>query len=166
MIIAIFVYALAMTAANLSIAHFGVWVSPINSFLLIGLTLAIRDFLHTKLNAWQMLCLIAVSGLITYALNQSAGVIAIASASAFTLAAVFDWAVFTKAKGSWLSRSNKSNLVGAAVDSIAFPTIAFGVLMPGIIVAQFGAKVFGGFLWSLLFNRLRNSQTHQLAESV
>lgn len=39
---AILIYAAAMTVANLSIAHFGPWISPLNAFVLIGLDLALR----------------------------------------------------------------------------------------------------------------------------
>ena len=87
LILAILIYAAAMTLANLSIAHFGPWVSPINAFVLIGLDLALRDWLHMRLKAWQMLVLIGASGVLTYALNPSAQHIVIASAAAFTLAA-------------------------------------------------------------------------------
>ena len=79
--------------------------------------------------------------------------IAIASSAAFTAAALADWATFTKLRGSWLYRANGSNVVGAAVDSLIFPTIAFGALMPGIVVAQFLAKVAGGALWAFVFSR-------------
>jgi uncharacterized PurR-regulated membrane protein YhhQ (DUF165 family) len=97
--------------------------------------------------------LIVVSGLITYALNPAAAQIAIASSVAFTLAALVDWAAFAKTTGTWFKRSNVSNTVGAVVDSVVFPTIAFGVLMPEIILAQFMAKVFGGFVWSYTINK-------------
>jgi len=150
---AILIYALAMTAANLSISYFGVWVSPINAFLFIGLDLALRDMLHTRLTKVQMLSLIGTSGVITYILNPAAGMIAVASASAFTLAALADWSVFSVVKGSWFKRSNVSNAAGAAVDSAAFPTIAFGVLMPEIIAAQFAAKIAGGAMWAFLLNK-------------
>ena len=153
LIAAIFTYAIAMTLANLSIATFGVWVSPINAFIFIGLDLALRDWLHIKLKMWQMGALIASTGLLTYALNPAAGMIAIASALSFMLAALVDWAVFTKITGSWFKRANVSNVAGAAVDSIAFPTIAFGVLMPEIIAMQFFAKVFGGSIWSLVLRQ-------------
>jgi uncharacterized PurR-regulated membrane protein YhhQ (DUF165 family) len=149
MIIAIFTYAFAMTAANLLIIKFGVWMSPINSFFLIGLTLVLRDWLHVKLKTWQMGLLIVSSGLITYALNPSSAQIAIASSLAFTLSAIVDWTVFAKVKGNWFKRSNASNVAGAAVDSIAFPTIAFGVLMPEIVLAQFASKIVGGYVWSI-----------------
>ncbi len=152
--LAIAVYAAAMTAANLLIVAFGPAISPLNSFLFIGLDLALRDWLHVRLRAWQMLALIAASGALTYLLNPAASKIAIASAAAFTLAAAVDWSVFSVVRGSWIKRSNISNAAGAAVDSITFPTLAFGVLMPHIIAAQFAAKVCGGFVWSFVFSKL------------
>ena len=155
LIAAIITYAIAMTLANLSIATFGVWVSPINAFLFIGLDLALRDWLQMQLKAWQMAVLIAVSGGLTYALNQDAGMIAIASAISFTLAAFLDWAVFSKITGSWFKRANVSNVAGAAVDSIAFPTIAFGSFMPEIGALQFLAKIAGGAVWTYLLGKIK-----------
>lgn len=146
--IAVIAYALAMTLANLSVAAFGPGVMPVNAFVMIGLDLALRDWLHVRIKVWQMGALIALTGLVTLALNPEAGRIAVASASAFTLAALVDWAVFSVLRGSWLFRANASNVAGAAVDSLLFPTIAFGTLMPAIVLAQFLAKVAGGALWS------------------
>jgi len=151
--IAILIYAAAMTLANLSIAQWGPWVSPINAFILIGLDLALRDWLHTRLRMWQMGALIAATGALTFALNPAAGHIAVASAVAFTAAALVDWSVFIRLPGSWLQRANGSNVAGAAVDSLIFPTLAFGVLMPHIVALQFIAKVSGGAIWAWLLNR-------------
>jgi len=154
-IFAIVIYAAAMILANLSVAHWGPVVSPINAFVLIGLDLALRDWLHFRLKVWQMLALIAGTGALTYMLNPAAGMIAIASSVAFTAAALVDWATFLKLRGSWLYRSNGSNVAGAAVDSLLFPTLAFGALMPGIVLAQFVAKVAGGAVWSFAIHRAR-----------
>ena len=154
MFFAVISYAIAMTLANLSVATFGPVVSPINSFFLIGFDLAMRDWLHVRLKQTHMLALIAGTGLLTYVLNPAAGMIAIASASAFTLAALIDFAVFSKVSGSWLKRSNTSNIAAAAVDSIVFPTIAFGVLMPHIVLMQFVAKVTGGAIWAWAISRV------------
>lgn len=151
--IALIVYTLAMTGANLSVAAFGPSVTPINAFVLIGLDLALRDWLHVRLKVWQMAALIAITGLLTLALNPAAGQIAIASAVAFTAAALVDWGTFVKLKGSWLIRANGSNVAGAAVDSIIFPTIAFGALMPHIVAVQFIAKVAGGAIWTWVLSR-------------
>lgn len=164
LIYAVLAYTLAMTCANLSVATFGPVSTPFNAFFLIGLDLALRDWLHVRLKPIQMGALIAVTGLITYALNPDAGRIAVASAIAFTGAALADWAVFSRLKGSWMRRANGSNVAGAAVDSLLFPTIAFGGLLPQIVVMQFVAKVGGGAVWAWLLTRLGNS-THDLNES-
>ena len=152
--IAILIYAAAMTLANLSIATWGPWVSPINAAVLIGLDLALRDWLHMRLKMWQMGALISVTGILTYLLNPAAGQIAVASAVAFTAAAVVDWSVFVRLPGSWLRRANGSNIAGAAVDSLIFPTLAFGVLLPHIVALQFIAKVAGGAFWAWALKEL------------
>jgi uncharacterized PurR-regulated membrane protein YhhQ (DUF165 family) len=153
--IAIIAYAAAMVLANLSVAVLGPWVSPINAFLLIGLDLALRDLLHVRLRVWQMGALIIGTGALTYVLNPAAGMIAVASSVAFTAAAVVDWGVFARMRGSWLARSNASNAAGAAVDSLVFPTLAFGALMPHIVALQFVAKVAGGAVWAWALQPLR-----------
>ncbi len=150
---AVLTYAAAMTLANLSIAHFGPSAAPINAFVLIGLDLALRDWLHVRLNALQMLVLIASAGVLTYALNPEAGRIAVASACAFAASAAVDWATFARLRGSWLFRSNGSNVAGAAVDSLVFP------LMAGIplvyVPMMFAAKIAGGAVWSWALSRTR-----------
>lgn len=151
--IAVLIYAAAMTLANLSVAMWGPWVSPINAFVLIGLDLALRDWLHMRLKAWQMGALIVATGAITYLLNPAAGMIAVASACAFSAAALVDWAIFARLRGSWMCRANGSNIAGAAVDSLIFPTLAFGALMPHIVALQFVAKVAGGALWAWILSK-------------
>lgn len=153
--IAIILYAAAMTAANLLVAAFGPVITPLNSFVLIGFDLAMRDWLHVRLSPKRMLLLIVATGWLTYVLNPAAGMIAIASAVSFTAAAFVDWGVFQRlGNRPWLVRSNASNVAGAAVDSVLFPTIAFGVLMPHIVLAQFAAKVAGGAVWAFLLSKV------------
>lgn len=151
--VAIALYAVAMIAANLIVAALGPWVSPINAFFLIGLDLALRDWLHVRLKSWQMGALIAATGALTYALNPAAQHIAIASAVSFAVAAVADWLVFVSMPGTWFQRSASSNVAGALVDSVLFPTLAFGALMPAIVALQFASKVAGGTLWAWLLSR-------------
>jgi len=151
---AVAVYAAAMTLANLSVAAWGPWVSPINAFIFIGLDLALRDWLHVRLKVWQMAALIVATGLLTYVLNPAAGKIAVASSLAFTAAALVDWVTFARLRGSWLFRANGSNVAGATVDSLIFPTLAFGVLMPHIVALQLAAKVLGGAVWAWALVRM------------
>lgn len=157
--IAILIYATAMTLANLSVAAFGPAISPLNAFVLIGLDLALRDWLHVRLKAWQMLALIVAAGALTYMLNHAAGKIAVASSVAFTAAALVDWATFARLRGTWLFRANGSNVAGAAVDSLIFPTLAFGALMPHIVALQFVAKVVGGAIWAWVLARTAQRAT-------
>jgi len=149
--LALFAYATALTAANISVYMFGPWITPINSFLFIGFDLTMRDWLHTRIRPWQMAALIVFAGALTLVLAPNASMIAIASAVSFMFANAADWAVFAKMKGSWIRRANGSNAVGAAVDSFMFPLIAFGALLPHIVLLQFIAKIGGGAFWAYLF---------------
>ncbi|WP_133858963.1 VUT family protein [Comamonas sp. JUb58] len=154
---AIFIYAGALLLANLSAATFGPWVTPLNAFVLIGLDLALRDLLHTRLRWWQMLLVIAGTAAASWLISHDAGRIAIAGAAAFFLAGAVDWMVFAKSQGSWAKRAHKSNLAGAAVDSLVFPVIAFGSLLPLIVLGQFAAKTLGSVLWVHLLRNLHKT---------
>jgi len=153
-----FIYVASLVAANLLIAAFGVWFSPIGAFLLIGLDLSLRDKLH---DLWEgdklpikMGGLIATASVVSYAINPATGMIAFASLAAFSLSMVADAFVYQYLKAkSWLIRVNGSNVAGSAVDSVVFPTIAFGSLMPEIVALQFVAKIGGGFIWSKILEK-------------
>lgn len=151
----IVIYIATLVAANMAVAWLGPTAMPIIAFLLIGLDLTLRDRLHDR---WQgrhlwprMLALIAVAGLISYGLNPASGPIAVASVAAFSLASLADAAAYQLlASRSWSVRANGSNVVGATVDSLVFPLLAFGTALPSIVLAQLGAKVVGGMLWALV----------------
>jgi len=149
------IYVAAMIAANMSIAYFGPTSAPINAFLFIGFDLAMRDWLQGEFKTGEMVSLIVCASIITYVTVPGSERIAVASAVAFLLAASCDFASFTVAGGPWLRRSSISNLVGAAVDSLVFTTIAFGAVMPDIILLQFCAKVAGASIWSLALDKVR-----------
>jgi queuosine precursor transporter len=145
--------------ANLSSAHFGPAASVLNAFLFIGLDLTGRDKLHDAWYGrglwWKMALLIAAGSVLSYALNQNAGRIAVASFVAFAASALTDTLVYVAlGSRSKLVKINGSNILSAAVDSVLFPTLAFGAVMPGIILGQWAAKVGGGFLWALIFRRI------------
>ncbi len=149
----VLIYVGAIVAANLSIAAFGPWFSPINAFVLIGLDLALRDNLHDRWQGRQlwprMLALVITAGTISYALNPAAGRIALASVAAFCLAGIVDAIAYQWLRSRpFLQRSNASNAAGALADSLVFPALAFGAFLPEIVALQFGAKVLGGALWA------------------
>ena len=147
------IYIAALVTANLLVAWLGPWFSPINAFVLIGLDLSLRDKLHEEWKNDKLVLkmggLIAVASGISYLLNPAAGSIALASFVAFALAMSADTIAYHFLRDKpWMIRSNGSNVAGAAVDSITFPTIAFGGLMPEIVALQFMSKICGGAIWS------------------
>lgn len=148
-----FIYIAALVAANLLVAAFGVWFSPISAFVLIGLDLSLRDKLHDLWDGenlpMKMGGLIVTASILSYAINPATGMIAFASLAAFSLSMVADAVAYQYLKGKdWMIRVNGSNMAGALVDSVVFPTIAFGGLMLEIVALQFIAKVGGGYIWS------------------
>ena len=143
------IYVFAICAANFSVHVFGPASTPINAFILIGLDFVIRDKLHERIGISRMFCLIAIAGVISFAINPATDMIAIASVSAFALSSITDAAVYQSLiSKKWLVKSNGSNAAASIVDSVIFPLIAFGAFMPWIVAGQFAAKVFGGAIWS------------------
>ena len=153
--ILVLIYLLAVMLANMLILWFGPQAAVITAFLFIGLDLSLRDKLHDLWRGgqlwWKMLALICGGSAISIVLNWDALPIALASATAFLVASFGDALVYeVLRKKRFMIRANGSNVVGSAIDSIIFPTLAFGVFMPEIVVGQFVAKFVGGFLWSLV----------------
>ena len=152
----VILYLVAIVLANLSVAQFGPEVAIVNAFLFIGLDLTARDHLHEAWRGKQLLpkmaALIAAGSILSWLLNRNAGPVALASFVAFASAATVDAIVYQQLGKypRWL-RINGSNVPSAAVDSLVFPTLAFGGLLWNIVLGQFVAKVAGGFLWSLIF---------------
>jgi uncharacterized PurR-regulated membrane protein YhhQ (DUF165 family) len=154
-------YLAAITAANLLASRFGPAVAVINAFLFIGLDLSARDRLHEQ---WQgrtlwprMLLLIGVGGLLSFLVGGS-GRVALASCLAFILAGIADTLAYRAlAHRPWPWRANGSNLLAAAIDSLCFPLIAFGLpAVWGVIIGQFVAKLVGGALWAWLLAARRH----------
>jgi len=156
--ILVIVYISALVVANLLVSWLGPWFSPVNAFFLIGLDLVLRDFAHDR---WQknylvpkMAAMIVVAGAVSYLLNPATQLIAIASVASFMAAMTADSVAYQMLKNkSWMKRANGSNTVAAAVDSLLFPTIAFGAFMPHIVALQFLLKTTGGFFWSWLLQK-------------
>jgi uncharacterized PurR-regulated membrane protein YhhQ (DUF165 family) len=155
MTIYVLLYLSAIVAANLSIAAFGPSAAIVNAFVLIGLDLTVRDRLHDAWRGrdlWSRMALLILTGsVLSYLLNPASGRIAVASCAAFGLSSGGDALMYAwLARRGWLLRVNGSNMIGAALDSIIFPTLAFGALLPMVIIGQFAAKVIGGCAWSYM----------------
>ena len=163
-------YLLAIVLANLDIvwaqAAFGytdavrLAVTVFNALVFIAFDLSARDRLHDAWHrrglVWKMALLIGAGSLLSWLLNRQAGQIALASFAAFSLAGIADALVYGLLRRLGIerrARMNGSNLVSAAVDSLVFPTVAFGGLNWVLTVGQFVAKVAGGAFWAWVFTR-------------
>ena len=159
----VILYLITIVLANLLVTLFGVRSVYFVSFFLVGFDLTCRDKLHEKWHnkglVWKMGLLIGCGSLISYAINQSSRQIALASFIAFICAALVDTLIFQiLLKKHYLIKVNGSNLFSSLVDSLIFPTIAFGSIMPLVTLGQFLAKLLGGFLWSLVLSRKHNAK--------
>lgn len=160
-------YLAANVLANLSVTYFGPISTPINAFLLIAFDLVSRDTLHERWHhqhlKLKMTLLIGTGAVISYLMNQGAAQIAWASFVSFLLTGFSDTLVYHLLQHhSKLVKVNGSNIVSSAVDSIAFPTLAFGQFIPWVIIGQFAAKVFGGYIWSLILFRENKEQKEEV----
>jgi uncharacterized PurR-regulated membrane protein YhhQ (DUF165 family) len=154
-------YLVAIIIANLTVVAFGPSVAIVNAFIYIGLDLTTRDLLHERWHqhglVWKMAALIATGSLLSWLLNRSAGPIALASLVAFAAAATADTLMYHALRQRrWSVKVNGSNLISSAVDSLLFPTLAFGVFLPWIVLGQFVAKVGGGAVWSVILRWRRS----------
>jgi queuosine precursor transporter len=156
----IFIIALylgAIVIANLLVAYYGPKITIVCAFAFIGLDLTTRDNLHDAWRrqglVWKMGVLILTGSVLSVILNWNAWQIALASCIAFASAAIMDTVIYhiLREKTRFL-RVNGSNVVSAVVDSIVFPSVAFGVFMPWIVLGQFAAKVFGGMFWFFILS--------------
>jgi queuosine precursor transporter len=151
----IVLYLAAIVAANLIIARLGPQATIVTAFIFIGLDITTRDRLHESWrgsNLWpKMAALIAAGSLLSWIMNRDAGQIALASLAAFAASGATDAIVYHAMKDrAWLVKVNGSNVASAAIDSVIFPTLAFGELLPLIMLGQFIAKVAGGAVWAFI----------------
>lgn len=150
----IILYLSTVVIANLIAAEFGPWGTVVNAFVFIGGTITVRDRLHDRWSkrglTWRMAALIVAGGAISAVINADALRIAIASSLSFAISESADaFTYHLLRRWPWLKRVNASNTVSSALDSILFPTLAFGAFMPTISAGHILAKVAGGFVWSL-----------------
>lgn len=150
------VYLGAIVAANILVTMYGPNISILLAFLFIGLDLSTRDTLHDRWHGRRLPlrlgALIVAGSAISWLLNRDAGPIALASCAAFAASATVDTLAYTLLRDkAQLVRMNGSNALGALVDSLVFPALAFGLpLLWPIVLGQFLAKVGGGAVWSFV----------------
>lgn len=147
-------------AANWMIGHVGACVpggpclipvapglSAPSGVLLVGLALALRDALHELEGRAWVLALVAAGAALSLAVAPPA--LAVASAAAFLLGELADFAVYDRLRRrspAWAVMA--SGLLGAAADSLVFSWLAFGTAgwAPGLLLGKVYASA-GFALW-------------------
>lgn len=119
--------------------------------LFAGVMLASRDAVQDALGRWAVVLIIVLGTALSFLISAPA--IAVASALAFGLAELLDFAVYTPIRSrakfgdkKWAVAVVASNIVGAFTDTIVFLGVAFGVA--AIMPALPGQMV--GKLWATL----------------
>ncbi len=160
-------YLLAVVAANWTVTTFGQVGLIVTGFLLIPFDLVTRDVLHEEWHdSWlraRMTALILGGSAISFLTSASSFRVALASAVAFGLAGLADFAVYYLMDDETRTvRMNASNTVSAALDSLLFPLIAFGGFSASVSLSQAALKIVGGLIWTFLFLRIwRDDADHQ-----
>lgn len=157
------IFLLSVITANIILSlltpSVGLWASVVTAFLFIGINISIRDKIHED---WykhnlrlKMSILIIVGSVLTYIINPSSKSVAMASGVSFLVSGIVDFIIYQLLYHTDKSiKVNVSNIGSSIVDSILFPTLAFGNFNVLVILGQFLVKVFGGYVWSLfLFKR-------------
>lgn len=112
--------------------------------LVIGLALVLRDAVQMTAGWRWGLGAIGVGAVVAWFVAPPA--LVIASVAAFVLSELADFAVYTPlARKRLFAALLASGVVGAAIDSAVFLTIAFGsvALMPGLVLGKMWAVLAG-----------------------
>lgn len=150
-------YLAAIVFANGLVSRFGQAALPFTAFVLIPFDLMARDVLHERWKVTgyllpKMALLICSGSALSYLTTVASAQVSVASATSFFLTGIADVVAYCLLdKYPRTVKMNGSNFFSAWVDSIVFPLVAFGAIIPSLSAAQAMSKFIGGFVWTLLF---------------
>lgn len=117
--------------------------------LIVGFTFVVRDYAQKKVGhhiLWAMLLGCGVSWFL------ASPELALASAAAFGIGELADWAIFTFTKRPFSQRIIFSSLIGAPLDSLIFLTL-LGLATPVGLMTMTASKLVGAFIVFTLVRR-------------
>lgn len=152
-ILMIAAYVSLFTLANVLVSYFGVWVTPFNALFIIAADMVIRDRIQYESGLMVSMFACAMAGTATVLIDPGSEMIAIASFSSVILAGAGSALVFHFKRGGFYAKSLPANVCASAIDSLAFPLIAFGSVMIDVSLAQFAAKTIGATALLLIMKR-------------
>jgi len=162
---AIAAYLACILGANAAIQRYGIvpvgfgLAAPAGVYL-IGPALVLRDYVQWAAGKRAALAALATGAVLSYAIADPH--IATASAAAFAVSELVDFALFTWIAPRWSVAVLTGGIAGALLDSAVFLEIAFGALhlMPGQVLG----KTYGVALAAVLIaaRRQRTGRTGAL----
>lgn len=138
--------------ANWAIQRFGLvpvgfgLMAPAGVYF-VGLAFTFRDLTQDTLGKWAVLVCIGIGGALSFIVAPT---FAVASATAFLLSELADFAVYTPLRARhWDLALLLSNVVGFVFDSVLFLWLAFGSLafLPGQLVGKAWMTLLAYAIW-------------------
>lgn len=118
--------------------------------LVVGFIFVIRDFAQREVGHKVLLAMLAGAVLSYFMAGPQ---VAVASAAAFLVSELADWAVYTFTKRPFSQRILLSSALGTPVDSVVF-LAAIGLLAPAAVAAMTASKMLGALLvWWMIRRR-------------
>lgn len=120
--------------------------------LIVGFVFVVRDFAQRKVGhhvLWAMLAGCAISWW------MASPALAMASAFAFAIGEMADWALYTFTNRPFSQRILVSSLLGAPLDSFVFLSL-IGIASPISVAIMSASKLFGAFIVFALVRRREN----------
>ncbi len=150
----VIIYILLILAINVGFAYVPPVVLPSGDLwppisLAVGFIFVVRDYAQRKVGhhiLWAML----VGCLLSWYFATPA--LAFASAVAFAIGELADWAVFTFTKKPFAQRILYSSLIGVPLDTLVFLTL-IGMATPVSFAGMVISKLIGAFIVYLIVKR-------------
>lgn len=152
-------YIVAIVLANWLVTRYGQKALPFTAFVLIPFDLIVRDLMQDQWQGrgalWLRMGLLILGGaLISLGTSTGSVRVNVASLTAFVIAGACDALTYQwMIRYGRIFRINGATVLAAVTDSIVFALIAFAELSWGLVAAQIGMKIAGGFVWSLVMYR-------------
>ena len=127
-------YFCSILVANWLVLQFGIiTIGPLvfpAGAVAVGITFSARDYVQKQYGKWGCWLWMLLACVVTYFLNPT---LALASVTAFAVAEIVDWIVYSFSKLPFKKRIMLSNVFSTPIDSIVFVVLAFGWTWPVII---------------------------------
>ncbi len=158
------VYIALILAINVAFVHVPLIALPGGEMwppisLAVGFTFVLRDYAQKQVGHNILWCMLIGCALSWYFATPA---LALASALAFGVGELADWAVFTFTKRPFSQRILFSSLVGAPLDSLIFLTLV-GIATPFSVVSMTLSKLLGAYI---VFVLVRKRELKLLKQSV